>query len=220
MSLSDFLKQKQRKEKKHALLSPSKCKQWKDYDEESLLKLVKSTTAAEIGTVIHEYAADRIAWGDKINKGEKKSILFELYRAGVMPLAIDLVDANFIFENLMNYVNDAIGFHMKPEVEVFYSEWCFGTADALLYSEKDKFLRIHDLKTGTLPAHMDQLVDYAALYCLQNRIKVTDITAELRIYQAGEIIQYIPESDEILEMMENNIQKSNFVEKINSGRIR
>lgn len=218
MSLSDFLRQ--RKEPKHALLSPSKCKQWKDYDEESLLKMVKSANAAEIGTIIHEYAADRIKWGLKLAKGEKKSIIFELYRAGVLPIAVDMVDTNFIFENLINYVNDAIGFHMEPEVEVRYSEWCFGTADALLYSEKDKFLRIHDLKTGILPAHMDQLITYAALYFLQHRVKVVETTTELRIYQAGEIIQHIPESDEILEMMENIIQKSSFIEQLNSGRIR
>lgn len=135
-------------------------------------------------------------------------------------MAVDLIDSGFIFENLVNYVNDAIGFRLDPEVEVRYSEWCFGTADALKFYDKEKFLRIHDLKTGTLPAHMDQLIAYAALYCLQHRIKVVEIGCECRIYQNGNIIFYEPTAEEILEMMENIIAKSNFVEKLNGGRIR
>lgn len=218
MSLLDFSRQKQ--EPKHALLSPSKCRSWKDYDEESLMRMIKSAYAAEMGTIIHKFAEDRIKFGFKLAKAEKKSMILELLKAGIPPMAVDLIDSGFIFENLVNYVNDAIGFRMDPEVEVRYSEWCFGTADALLYSDKEKFLRIHDLKTGTLPAHMEQLIAYAALYFLQHRMKVAENKVELRIYQAGNIIFYEPTVEEILEMMENIIAKSNFVEKLNSGRIR
>lgn len=60
------------------------------------------------------------------------------------------------------YVNDAIGFKMTPEQPLFYSENCFGTADAISY--RNKLLRIHDLKTGLIPAHMEQLMIYAALF--------------------------------------------------------
>lgn len=218
MGLVDYSKQKEQ-EQKHALLSPSKSHSWKDYDNESLLRMIKSNYAAEIGTIIHAYAADRITHGFKLAKSEKKEIIFELLRAKIPPMAVDMLDANFIFENLMNYVNDAIGFQMEPEVEVRYSEWCFGTADALKFYEKNKLLRVHDLKTGVLPAHMEQLVTYASLYCLQHRIKVVDIEVECRLYQAGEIIQYFPTSAEVLEMMNIIIEKSNFVERINSGRL-
>lgn len=73
-------------------------------------------------------------------------------------------DIDYIFENLANYVNDAIGFRLKPEVTLKYSQVCFGTADAIDYKERDKFLRIHDYKSGTTPASMDQLLIYDAYY--------------------------------------------------------
>lgn len=48
------------------------------------------------------------------------------------------------------YVNDAIGYKMTPEQTLFYSENCFGTADSISY--RSGLLRIHDLKTGVIPA--------------------------------------------------------------------
>ena len=79
------------------------------------------------------------------------------------------------------YVNDAIGFRMSPEVVLAYSEFSFGTADALGF--RDKFLRIHDLKTGVTRASMKQLYVYAALFCLEYNFKPSEIGFEFRIYQ-------------------------------------
>lgn len=41
---------------------------------------------------------------------------------------------------------------MTPEQVLYYSENCFGTADTISFDNKT--LRIHDLKTGAVPAHM------------------------------------------------------------------
>ena len=65
-------------------------------------------------------------------------------------------------KTIYSYVNDAIGFKMDTEVVLFYSERFFGTADAISF--RDGILRIHDLKTGKIPAHIEQLEVYAALF--------------------------------------------------------
>ena len=93
------------------------------------------------------------------------------------------------------YVNDAIGYKMVPEQILVYSDNCFGTADAIVF--RDKTLRIHDLKTGTTPTHMEQLMIYAALFCLEYDYRPRDIDIELRIYQNDEIIVHKPMPDEI-----------------------
>lgn len=213
MNYQDRLKQ----EPKHALLGASRW-QWLNDDEESLLNRVKSFYAAQVGTVIHAYAADRITYGFKLAKTDKKNLIFELLKAGIPNMVVDTLDFNFIFENLMNYVNDAIGFHMDPEVEVRYCEYCFGTADTIKYYDKDRMLRIHDLKTGTIPAHMEQLMIYAALYCLQHRIKPLDIDYECRIYQACDILYLNPSGEEIQDVANNIVSKCAFLDKINGGR--
>lgn len=93
------------------------------------------------------------------------------------------------------YVNDAIGFGMSPEVVLYYSDNCFGTTDAIRWDEKHRFLRIHDLKTGVTPAHMEQLEIYAALFCLEYRMDPLTIKFELRLYQNNEIIICNEETD-------------------------
>ena len=91
-------------------------------------------------------------------------------------------------QTLNMYVNDAIGYKN-----------CFGTADAISF--KQNLLRIHDLKTGEIPAHMEQLMIYAALFCLEYRIKPASIQFELRIYQRNEIIVDEPTVADILPIM-------------------
>ena len=98
------------------------------------------------------------------------------------------------------YVNDAIGFKMSTEVVLFYSERFFGTADAISF--KNGFLRIHDLKTGKRPVHMEQLEIYAALFCLEYNIRPGDIEMELRIYQNDEVIVHNPTAEDIAPIMD------------------
>lgn len=66
-------------------------------------------------------------------------------------------------------------------------------------------LRIHDLKTGITPTHMEQLMVYSALFCLEYRIKPVDINMELRIYQSDEVVVHNPEIDEIVPIIDKII---------------
>jgi hypothetical protein len=86
------------------------------------------------------------------------------------------------------YVNDALGYKMKPEQVLYYSENCFGTPDAISFRKNT--LRIHDLKTGVTLTSEKQLEVYAALFCLEYKYKPFDITIELRIYQNDEVRIY------------------------------
>ena len=98
------------------------------------------------------------------------------------------------------YVNDAIGYKMTPEQILYYSDNCFGTADAITF--RNGLLRIHDLKTGVTPAHMEQLEIYVALFCLEYKIKPSDIDVELRLYQLDEILVHKPMADEIVPIID------------------
>lgn len=157
----------------HAFLSASKY-HWINYDESKLKDAWRSYRAAQEGTEIHAWAAETIRLGIRQRRSS---------------------------ETVLSYINDAIGFRMTPEVLLYYSENCFGTADAIAFDEKEKFLRIHDLKTGKIPAHMEQLMIYSALFCLDYDYKPADIGCELRIYQNDEKIIYEPTTEEISHIM-------------------
>jgi len=152
----------------HAFLGASKY-HWINYDAEKLMSTYANHLATLKGTELHDFAAQCIRLGQKLPGRPAKT--------------------------LSMYVNDAIGYKMIPEQVLYYSENCFGTADAILF--RDGRLRIHDLKTGVTPAHMEQLMIYAALFCLEYKYKPKDIEMELRLYQNNDIIGYIPEADEI-----------------------
>jgi hypothetical protein len=115
-------------------------------------------------------------------------------------------------KTLYAYVNDAIGFKMDTEVVLYYSDRFFGTADAICFREvKDKdgnrkyILRIHDLKTGKEPAHIEQLYVYAALFCLEYKVKPGDIDIELRLYQNDEVLYDNPTAEDIIPIMDKII---------------
>lgn len=200
---------------KHAKLSPSQAHRWanKDMNQEQLYRLVNSSYAQEIGTLLHAFVEDDINYRVKMIQSDKKEIRKHLLKHGI-PESIALEYVDRCFDVLMSYVNDAIGFRMDAEVELAYSSIpikslralginpvCFGTADAISFKENK--LRIHDLKTGIKPAHMDQLITYAALFCLQNNIKPHELEdIELRIYQADEPIVFHPEVDDIIPIMD------------------
>jgi hypothetical protein len=160
----------------HAFLSPSKY-HWINYDDQKLLEVYSNFQASQIGTKKHEYARMAIELGEKQRKSKS---------------------------TLCAYINDAIGFGMRPEQLLFYSENCFGTADAILWDEKHRILRIHDLKTGVTPAHMEQLIIYAAIFCLEYKNQIPPMGTfdiELRIYQSDNIVVYIPSADEVSVVM-------------------
>ena len=104
-------------------------------------------------------------------------------------------------KTLNSYVNDAIGYRMTPEQILYFSDNCFGTADAICFREDLMLLRIHDLKTGAHPCDVRQLMIYAADFCLEQQISPYDISFELRIYQNNEYKQWNPSSDDINVIM-------------------
>ena len=168
----------------HAFLGASKY-HWLNYDEQKLLDSYNNFLAAQRGTELHEFAAQCIKLGQKLPKSSK---------------------------TLNMYVNDAIGYKMTPEQVLYYSDNCFGTADAILF--RNNMLRIHDLKTGTIPAHMEQLMIYAALFCLEYRMKPGTIDMELRIYQNDEIITHNPKADEIVPIVDKIISFDKLINRV------
>lgn len=171
---------------KHAFLGASNY-HWINYDEGKLVETYSRYTAAQKGTELHDFAATCIRLGQKL-VGSKQT--------------------------LNMYVNDAIGYHMAPEQVLYYSENCFGTADAISF--RRNMLRIHDLKTGVIPAHIEQLIVYAALFCLEYKIRPDDINIELRIYQNDEILYHNPGVDEIVPIMDKIVTFDKLLKRLKS----
>lgn len=158
----------------HSLLSPS-THSWLNYSDEKMAKCWASKEAVKRGTNLHDLACRLIRMKVKLPEDGK---------------------------TLSMYVNDAISFGMDPEVKLYYSKYCFGTADAI--STKDNFIRIHDLKTGKLKASMLQLKIYLALFFLEYPEYKPGMVEgmEIRIYQSNDVRIEKPEADEILPIMD------------------
>lgn len=162
-------------EGQHAFLGASKY-HWINYDADKIVDSWKNYQAVKRGTELHELAKDLIRLGIKLPRSKKT---FNMY------------------------VNDAIGYKMTPEQVLYFSPVAFGTADSICF--RDGVLRIHDLKTGIIPASMHQLEIYAALFCLEYDYRPGEIQTELRIYQGNEILVGQPTADEILPIMDKII---------------
>jgi len=193
-------------EGKHAFMGASNY-HWVNYDDATFEARYYSQFSQAIGTAIHQLAHDCIVSGTKLNKHDVHLIEMTLYKAYIPRNAYDPA---LILENLIPFVNDAIGFHMSSEILLFYSMYCFGTADAIGYYEKDKILRIHDYKNGVNQADIRQLYIYAALFCLEyhvNPYKLNKI--ELRIYQNLEVLIDTPDADIIqyyMDKIQNRVE--------------
>lgn len=192
----------------HAILSASRA-DWLDKDDDELISSVVTSYSTTIGTLLHKYAADRIFYRERMKKSDIGGVKFDLMRNRIPEYAIDL---RSIFPTLMSYVNDAIGFQMDSEVLLYYSDNCFGTADAIQVD--GDILRIHDLKTGTRPAKMRQLMVYASLFFHEYNVKPESMTTELRIYQNEEILTYNPDAAEIREVMKKIVAKDRVLMKL------
>jgi len=167
----------------HAPFSPSQSS-WLRYDDEKALDVFANKKAAELGTKLHAWAKDTIDLGIKQPRSNK---------------------------TLYAYVNDAIGFKMNTEVVLYYSDKFFGTADAICF--RNGMLRIHDLKTGKTPVHMEQLEIYAALFCLEYKVKPGEIDMELRIYQEDNVLVHNPTAEDILPIMDKIVHLNKLIEK-------
>ena len=192
----------------HAFLSASKYS-WITKTNEELVQAYTNSYSQTIGTLMHAYAADSIRFREKLRKSDARGAKFDLMRRGVPEFAIDI---RSFFPTVMAYVNDSIDFMMDPEVLLYYSDLCYGTADAIQVSGDT--LRIHDLKTGSTPAKTDQLMIYAALFFLEYPYKPERLRTELRIYQMDDIIVREPEIEEIREVMNAIIEKDRVLQKL------
>ena len=171
-------------EGQHAFLGPSKY-HWINYSEAKIADSFSNFLATQKGTVLHEFAAQCIRLRQRLPKSQK---------------------------TLNMHVNDAIGFKMTPEQVLFYSDNCFGTTDAIVF--RNGLLRIHDLKTGVTPAHMEQLEIYAALFRLEYKIKPDDIEIELRLYQNDEILFHRPTALDIVPIIDKIIAFNGIINRI------
>ena len=171
----------------HAVFSPSQSS-WLRYDEDKALEVYANKKAAQMGTRLHAWAKETIDLGIKQPRSGK---------------------------TIYAYVNDAIGFKMDTEVVLFYSDKFFGTADAISF--RNNMLRIHDLKTGKVgnpDTHIEQLEIYAALFCLEYRVKPHEIDMELRVYKNDEVVKHTPNPEDILDIMSKIVELNKLLEKV------
>lgn len=169
----------------HAFLGASKYA-WLNYTNDKLCESYRNSLAKERGTRLHAFAAECISLKQTLPRSHK---------------------------TLNMYINDAIGFRMRPEQILYYSYNCFGTADAISF--RKNFLRIHDLKTGVTAASLHQLEIYASLFCLEYEIKPGELDGiELRIYKDDDILIGKPEADTIAPIMDKIIIFDKLIEEI------
>ena len=171
----------------HAPFSASQS-HWLRYDDDKVIEVYRNKKAAEMGTRLHQWAKDTIDLKIKQPRSQK---------------------------TIYAYVNDAIGFKMDTEVVLFYSERFFGTADAISF--RNGVLRIHDLKTGKvgkIESHLEQLEVYAALFCLEYKVKPGDIEIELRVYKNDKVICHKPTAEDIVPIIDKIVHLNKILEKL------
>jgi hypothetical protein len=161
-------------EGRHSFLSPSKP-HWVNYDDQKLLMSFDKHMTAALGTRLHAFAHDAISLGIKMEDNSK---------------------------TLNRYINDCIGFRMRTEVPLVFSANAFGTADAIDFDGARQLLRVFDLKNGSTHVSERQLEVYAALFCLEYRVKPMKIDYDLRIYQNDAVAEFDTDPEDIVYIMD------------------
>ena len=205
---------------KHAQFSPSQSA-WLRYDDDKLLSSYLNRYRKSLGTELHDFANVQIILSQK-QRSVKEMIsgvatfIFAKYKSldqleyGKVLIFYLKELPEGIFDTLKIFINDAIGFKMTSEQPLAYSRRFFGTADAIAF--RNNFLRVHDFKSGDGKADFEQLLIYVALFCLEYRVKPSDIQIECRIYQFGEWRGYIPTVDEIVPIMDKIVMSDKTLE--------
>lgn len=168
----------------HAFLSPSYY-HWINYTHEKLAYRFKAAQASLFGVEQHRYAAEAIELRE-----------FQIDETTTLGM----------------FINESIRFGMVPEQVLFYSENCFGTADAIAFHRN--ILRISDLKTGETRTSEHQLEVYAALFCLEYGVDPFDIEIELRIYQNDECREYTGDPGGIAFIMDRIVEFDQHVDDL------
>lgn len=182
-----------RLEGRHATLSPSGY-HWLNYDADKMRRVTWNNYSKEDGTKMHELASNMILYN-------------------IMP------EDN---ENALNqFVIDALTMFKEPmssEILLYYSDECFGTADAIYYDKEKKHLQVHDLKTGVSKPSFKQLWIYCALFCLEYDKKPEKMTFECRLYQLGAMDIDAPGPKDIRNIMNQIVSMSNVIEGVRHER--
>ena len=182
-----------RLEGRHATLSPSGY-HWLNYDADKMRRVTWNNYSKEDGTKMHELASNMILYN-------------------IMP------EDN---ENALNqFVIDALTMFKEPmssEILLYYSDECFGTADAIYYNEDKQHLQVHDLKTGVSKPSFKQLWIYCALFCLEYGYKPEKMTFECRLYQLGAMDIDNPQPKQIRSIMKQIVEMSNVIEGVRVER--
>lgn len=168
---------------------PASSPAWLRYDDAKTIESYQNKQAADLGTKLHAWAKQTIDLAIKQPKSKK---------------------------TLYNYVNDAIGFQMNTEVVLMFSKRFFGTADAISF--RNGTLRIHDLKTGKTPVHIDQLRLYAAYFCKEYCVDPKTINIELRIYQNDDVYVEMPSPELISDLIDIVEHKDKLLEKYETDK--
>lgn len=167
----------------HAFLSPSYY-HWINYDPDRLTQRWYTWQRTKEGTIAHAFAAEQI--NNKIRQSD---------------------------DTLLGlYINECIDFNMQAEVLLYYSDNCFGTADAISFERN--ILRISDLKTGDTATSEHQLEVYAALFSLEYDVDPYEMEIELRIYQNDEVRTYDAEPSDILAIAKKIIIFDHRIEQL------
>ena len=213
----------------HALFSPSQSA-WLRYDEEKIIDRVRSQFRAPLGSEIHEYAAMQINLSHKKSnlrtiEQEIENYIFTKYSClndsdGISDYGQILINhmgylPKEVFETVKYYINDGIGFKMVTEQPLVYSDHIYGTADSIIF--RDGLLRIHDLKTGSHEAKMEQLETYAALFCLEYDIKPAEIQYELRLYQIDGLVIHTPTVEDLLPIVDAIVTTEKIAYNVEKG---
>jgi hypothetical protein len=164
-----------------------------NYDEEKIRERFRTVTAAALGTRKHELASELIELGQK------------------------LADTG---QTLNMYVNDCIGYRMQPEVLLYFSDNCFGTADAISFELNPRTqkmrLRVFDLKTGDSKTSEKQLWVYIAIFCCEYEVDINEIEVDARIYQHDMIYEFDIDPVDILDLI---AKMKRFDEVVNETRL-
>ena len=177
-----------RLEGKHAMLSPSGY-HWLRYDKDKMQNVYLNNLRKEKGTRLHALASEMIKLG---------------------------VDPTNERQALIQFVLDAMGLGMESEQVLYYSDYVFGTADAIKYDEKTKTLLVFDLKTGTSKPSFDQLLIYAAIFCLEYGKTPEKMKFELRLYQGRGYKDCFPEPVDVRNTMEQIVEMDSVIQKMKS----
>lgn len=174
-------------EGQHALLSASKY-HWVNDEPEKLLERAAKARASALGTRLHAFAHEAIALRQHaVNNSQTVNL----------------------------YINDCIGYRMQNEVTLFYSYNAFGTADAIDFRREGNVmvLRIFDLKTGVSATSFMQLLMYAALFCLEYKVRPMEIEYDLRIYQNDEVKLYDTDPEEVAYIMSRITEADKLIDR-------